>query len=478
MRGLSAAYHRQVLLQTDQTDQEPEAAVFLPGPARAPYRNRDLWRHRLARWVSAAASVATYLLLPVVAYQLTGSSLWTAAVAAVGCLPHLATRLVMSAIPAKLDRLRLIFAADLANAAVLASLPITFAMDALTAPHVLVAAFVVQALLVCHDAGYASIAPYRPGRAHPGTPLLSGGSVGLAAAVFAGGLLMLTAVPPLLTVDGVSIVVSALLVRAIAAPAEVVMAPLIRYPDGPGLHRRITLLWGRRNDLWYALISAVHAVAGGAFIGQFVPWLNQDLGVRPVRDLRLGLLLAASAGGAWLAALALPRVTSWLAPAGLLPPAAAERLVTAGVLAPAAADKLVARSALRRMITRLGEQRVTLVFLPVSGLLLLASAFAPHWIVAVVLLAAWGTAFMMVVLDVRAAGGGLRMLAFGLGWPAGALLGGLVAAVAGPRLGIASGVVPAVVVAAIGWWLSLHTAGRPGPAADPAGSLPGVHVPG
>jgi hypothetical protein len=109
-----------------------------------------------------------------------------------------------------------------------------------------------------------------------------------------------------------------------------------------------------------------------------------------------------------------------------------------------------------------------LVFLPISGLCLLGCALSPHWLVAAAMLAAWGTAFMVVVLDARAAEGGDLMLPFGLGWPAGAMVGGVVAAAAGPRVGIASGVALVAAAVLVAWLSPLRTADRTAPAADRA----------
>jgi hypothetical protein len=427
----------------------------------------------------------------VLAYQLTGSSLWTALAVAAGYLPPLAARPVMDALAERPARRRLLVGADVANAALLASVPVAFSADVLTAPHVVLAAFAAQALFVCFDAANVNAVPYRAGRDRLTRPFFTGGSVAqLTAPVLAGVLLLLTAVPPLFTVDGVSLVVSALLIRALAAPSQAATLPPTRRPRWTAdLRRRLTVLWGRRLDRLHTLVCGLHAAAGAALLGQFAPWLHQDLGVRPIRDLRLGLLLVLWALGGRFATAVLPRATTRLAASagGLLPPAAADRLVTTGVLPRATADRLVARGAwssalrvkgagvsasargtLRRAAGSFGGYRVTLVFLPVSGLCLLGCALAPHWLVAAVLLAGWGTAFMVVVLDARDAAGADLMLAFGLGWPAGALVGGVVAEAAGPRMGIGSGVLLVAAASLVAWLSPLRTAERTVPAADRA----------
>jgi sorbitol-specific phosphotransferase system component IIBC len=89
-----------------------------------------------------------------------------------------------------------------------------------------------------------------------------------------------------------------------------------------------------------------------------------------------------------------------------------------------------------------------------------------QWVVGSVAMAAWGVAYMGVVLNtvnyrqqvtpeplmsrVNTTG---RMLSFGVGWPLGSILGGVVAEAAGPRAGMLAGT--AVLVLGCGYaWLS------------------------
>jgi hypothetical protein len=473
--GRAAAYHRSVPVQTTRDEEPPGTAVFLPGPAHSPHRHRDLRRHRWARGVSTGGQLAIYLVLPVLAYQVSGSAGWTALAVVAGYLPHLAGRLVLDAVAGRPDRRRLLVAADAANAALLASLPVAFSLDALTAAHVVVVAFLAQVLFICFDAANIGTGPVRTSRDRLGKPFFTGGSAALLTVpVLAGLLLLVTAVPPLLTVDGVSLIVSLLLIRAIATPAQAATASRPPQPPlGAQLRQRVAVPLGRPVDRAYVLVCGLHAAAGGAFLGQFAPWLDQDLGVPPLRDVRFGLLLASWAVGARLAPAVLPRVAARLDRAGLLPPATAERLVSTGVLPRVTADRLAAGGAmaraahlarpveaLGRVIDRLGGYRVTLVVLPISALCLLACALVPYWLVAAVLLVAWGAAYMVVVLDARVTDSAVLRLAFGLGWPAGAVAGGLVAAAAGGRAGLVSGVLLIVVATLVGWLSPLRTADR------------------
>jgi hypothetical protein len=450
---------------TERNEEQTGTAIFLPGPPRNQHTHRDPRQHEWVWWVSVAGSIAIYLSLPVLAYQVSGSGLWTALVVAAGCLPHLAGAPVRDAVAGVSDRRRLLAAVDGANAVLLASVPVAFSVDALTAPHVLVAALGAQALFVCFDAADGV-------RDRMSRPLFSGGPLAVSIAPVLGcALLLLTSVRPLLTVDGVSLVVALLLIRAIATWSQyraAEQAPLTGL--GVGLRRRLARLWRRRSEQVLVLVCGLHAAAGGAFLGQFVPWLDQSLGIPPVRDVRLGLLLAVWAAGAGLATVVLPHAEARLAASGLLPPSAADRLVRTGVLPRATADHLVATGVLGRAADRLGGYRVTLVFLPLSALCLVVCAISPHWTVAAVALAAWGTAYSVVVLDGRVVVGGTRMLAYGLGWPVGALVGGLVAAATSPRQGLASGALLGLAATVVAWLPPLRTAPPPHPPSKVAGS--------
>jgi hypothetical protein len=453
--GMADAYHQWVPAPTERNEEvQTGTAIFLPGPPHYQHMHRDPRQHQWVWWVSVAGSVGIYLSLPVLAYQVSGSGLWTALVVAVGCLPHLAGAPMRDAVAGMSDRRRLLAAVDGANAALLASVPVAFSVDALTAPHVLAAALGAQALFVCFDAAGGV-------RERLSRPLFSGGPLAvLSAPVLGCALLLFTSVRPLLTVDGVSLVVSLLLIRAVVTWSQPPAGEQVPLPGmGVGLRRRLARLWGeRRSDQVLVLVCGLHAAAGGAFLGQFVPWLDQSLGIPPIRDVRLGLLLALWAAGAALATVVLPRAAARLAADGLLPPAAADRLVRTGVLPRSAADQLVATGVLGRVADRLGGYRVTLVFLPISALCLAVCAVSPHWTVAAIALLAWGTAYTVVVLDVRVVAGGARMLGYGLGWPLGALVGGLVAEATGPRMGLASGALLGAAAAVVAWLSPLRTA--------------------
>jgi len=126
-----------------------------------------------------------------------------------------------------------------------------------------------------------------------------------------------------------------------------------------------------------------------------------------------------------------------------------------------------------RLVREHGAPRVTLLALPASALLATATALSMNWIEGALLLLAWGIAYMLVVMAavtyrmqetperlmsrVNTAG---RMLSFGLGWPVGSLLGGLVAQAAGPGAGMLAGPSLAAVGAVLAWTSPLRAEER------------------
>jgi len=82
---------------------------------RLPLRHDPAFhRYRLARVISLSGSVVTFLALPVLVYQITGSSLWTGLVTVSEAVPYLCVGLPAGAVADRLDRRRLMVAADLA----------------------------------------------------------------------------------------------------------------------------------------------------------------------------------------------------------------------------------------------------------------------------------------------------------------------------------------------------------------------------
>jgi predicted MFS family arabinose efflux permease len=136
---------------------------------------------------------------------------------------------------------------------------------------------------------------------------------------------------------------------------------------------------------------------------------------------------------------------------------------------------VVATALLPSSARHFGAARVALTVLPLSAVMGFATPLAPGWVSAAVLTALWGSVYMLVVVNsityrqqetpdhlmsrVHTCG---RMLAFGLGWPAGAFLGGVVAESAGPQAGMLAGAGALVVGVVVAWTSPLRRLARQG----------------
>jgi MFS family permease len=384
---------------------------------------------------STAGSMVTQVALPVLVYQLTGANLWTGFVAVAQALPYVCFGLLAGALADRFDRRRLMVGTDVASAAVLATIPLAYALGRLTAVHVLVAAFVAQGLFVFFDAANFGALSTLAGRDRLATAnsVVSGGGTAVEVTVpaAAGALLLVVAPAPLISLDVVSFVSSALLVRAILRPLHTADNCGLRRL-GPDIGEGLRFLAGHRLVRTLTLLATANNVAVAAFMCQLVPWMDQVLGVHPRGDIRFGLM--------------------WT-------------VMGLGGLAGSVAFVVMAR--------RLGRGRIALVGLPAAVLCVVICGLYDNWLVGASAVGAWYLADMVVVLTTitvrqRSTPDRLqgrvnttaRMLVWGLGWPAGALLGGLLSQGYGPRAAIWACAAVLATTSVAAWLSPLRTAAR------------------
>ncbi len=432
----------------------------------------DFRRYVAARVVTVAGGLVCVVVLPVLTYRLTGSAGWTSAVAVAEALPYLVFGLVAGAVADRAPRRAVLIGVDLAAAALLFSLALAWWLGGLTAVHVLVVGFAVQSLFVFGDAAGFGALTTLVGRRRLTTAYSTVFSataiteitvpplVGLAVAVLAPA--------PLLALNAVFAVASALLLRAVVRPlsaeptieplsAEPTIEPLSAEPTIEPLSAEPTIeppsaeptiepkgrRWRPRvGDVAadvraglgfvfrhpvvrvLTLVGATHSAAGGAWVALLVPFADHALGIAPSGDVRLAALLTCWGLGGVVAGQVTPRLTG-----------------------------------------RYGHARVALAVLPCSLACSLATALSPHWIAAVVSVTCWGLSHSVVVVNavtyraqlspdamqarVNTTG---RMLAWGIGHPVGAAVAGAVAVTdAGVRGGLVVGSALLAVGVAIAW---------------------------
>jgi MFS family permease len=384
----------------------------------------------------------TYVALPVLVYSMTSSPLITSLVASLEALPYLMFGLPAGALADRFDRKRVMVLTDLVNAVVLASVPLAAWFDVLTVPQILAVAFLVPTLFVFFDAADFGALPTLVGRARivvANSAVWSASTVVETVVPVAAGALFAVITPStLLTVDALSYVGSALLIRAIvrplSGPARAVAARLTWRALATDVREGLQFLWGHETVRTMTIVGATQSLCGGAFVGLLVVWADRVLGVSQ-GDWRLGVVF-----GSWGIGVL---ITTLLAP---------------------------------RVVGRFGAARVTLYALPFSLVMSVVVTLTEEWVAASVATAIWGVAYMAVVLNaityrqqvtpeplmsrVNTTG---RMLSFGLGTPLGALLGGLVAEATGPRGGMLAGSAVLAGGVVVAWTSPLRDEGAAAP---------------
>lgn len=388
----------------------------------------DLRRYLAARVVSVSGALVAAVAMPVLAYRLTGSAAWTAAIAAVEAVPYLLFGLVAGALADRVDRRRLMVGTDLLCAAALAGVPVAWWLGVLGPWQVLATAVAVQTGFVFFDAANFGALPtlVGPDRVTGAFSRLYGATTlaELVVPPLAGLAVALVAPAELMAVTAVTALASAVLIRSVAgrlSPGPGERAPTRMLAD---VREGLVVLWRQPVVRTLTLVGAAQAVAGGAWVAMTVPWADRVLGIAPSGDVRLGLLFACWGVGGLAAARLVPRLSG-----------------------------------------RLGGARLALGALPVSLLCALGVAAAEHWVPALLAAVAFGAAYSTVVLNavtyrlqvtpehVRArVSTTARMLSWGLGTPVGAALAGAVAATgAGPRGGLLAGAAVLAVGVALAW---------------------------
>lgn len=413
------------------------AAVVTPLRADPDFR-----RYWWARVVSVTGTVVTTVALPVLVYRLTGSPALTALTTTLEALPYLLVGLVAGAVADRVDRRRLMVAADLLNVVVVGSVPLAWFLGHLTVPHVLVAAFLVQTVFTFYDGANFGALPVLVGTARVADANAAvwsvGGVIDLVGPAAAGAALAVLAPAELLVVDAASYAVSAVLVARIGRPLS---RPRERRAGREGLaavggevREGLAFLWRHAGVRTMTAMGTLQSAAGGGFMALFVPWSDRVLGIG-TSGWRFGVLYSVWGIGG-----------------------------------------VAAASASARLQRRLGAPWVCLLAMPLSAAAGIAATLTGSWVVAAVLLVAWGVAYQLVLVAsityrqtvtpehlLGRVNTTARMLSWGVGWSLGAVVAGLLSDGLGVQRTMLALACASVVAALLGWLSPLR-------AADPARS--------
>ncbi|WP_158564183.1 MFS transporter [Jiangella anatolica] len=363
----------------------------------------DIFRYVAARIVSLTGSAVTFIAMPVLIYGITGSATWTSLVIVAEAVPYLVFGLWAGALADHVDRRRMMVGADLLAALSLATVPIAFWFDALTAGHVLIAAFVVRTIYVFFDAANQGALPSLVGRERlpAANALVAGGSTVAETVVpmIAGALIVVISPASIIAIDVLTFVASALLIRGIVRPLTGV-----RDRDRESTLRLSAVAEGTRFILRHEIIrvmiviGVLVAFSAGSLMAILVVWADRTLGVQE-GDWRLGMLFGAWGIGAVVGSILMPR-----------------------------------------LMHRFGGARSALIVLPFAAAAGITVALAQSWLTGALAIAGWSLMYLVIATisvtlrqqvtpeplmsRVMTAG---RMATFGVGYPLGAVAAGALA---------------------------------------------------
>jgi predicted MFS family arabinose efflux permease len=348
---------------------------------------RRLW---LANAVSLLGDQVTLIALPLVAVTtLDASPAQVGLLTAVAGVPLLLFGLPIGAWVDRTRRRRLLIAADLIRAVVLALVPVAHLTGALSLALLLGVAFVLAAMSVVFNLAVSAVLPslVPPGRlVAANARLTQTRAVTLLAGPGLGGaLVQLLTAPFAVVVDAVSYAGSALLLR--------------RVPDAPiqGRDRRLraglALVWREPLLRASALSAGTYTFFNAAIVALQVLFLTRHLHLTPAQ---LGLVLAAAGPGSLIGAGLAVRVSGWfglgptmiagLAVAGLgnlALPLAPIAVIVGATFVNGAAQPLynISQSSLRQLLVPPSPQgRVTATMTVIAGGAAPLGALAGGWV--------------------------------------------------------------------------------------------------
>ena len=266
----------------------------------------------LARSISYAGTAATAVALPLLAYQRTGSATVTGAVAAAESLPYLLFGLPAGAVADRVSRRRLMIAAELLAALAVLSAPAAEALGTLTAVHIVAVAAAIGTAFCWFDAAAWGALTQIAGRdrlTRANSLIWATATVtGIAVPALAGVAATLWDPSVVLVADSLTYLISIALLVRLGRAVEQHGARTSRRSLRKEITSGLAYLWRQPVIRTLSLTGfGLSATSGGA-LALLVVHAHEQLGLAD-GDRRIGLLYAAAAAGAFLSALALPKLS-------------------------------------------------------------------------------------------------------------------------------------------------------------------------
>ena len=281
-------------------------------------RGTTFGRYFRARSYAFTGTAVSFVCLPVLAYEVTGSASSTGLVAAVESLAYVVFGLPSGVIADAWDRRKVFAAGEILSAVVVASFPVAHLLGTVTYPHVVVAAFVLASLAVIVDGAALSVVPALVGRerlVEANSRLWTVASVTEAAMPPLVGVLLVYASPAtLMAINALTFLMSARIVWTLTALSRSRQSgrrssPVVR-AIASDLAEGLVYLWRHAAIRALTLASAFQCLASGAWAALLVPFADQHLDVG-TSGFRFGLVFSAWGVGGVVGTLVLPMLTRY-----------------------------------------------------------------------------------------------------------------------------------------------------------------------
>jgi len=264
----------------------------------------DFWKFWTGETISSFGSSITQFALPLLVFKLTGSAVSLGIAFAMFGLPHLFFGLVIGAWADRLDRKRLMIVVDLLSAAVVASVPLAAAAGVLSIWWIFAVGFTLATLGIFFQAAQFGAIPSLVDRDQlvtaNGRIQASFSAATIVGPLAAGAVLAFVSIESLLYIDALTFVASAIALALIARPFNAprqAARTSIRADVVEGLRYVLRHPVLRNISAMMALINLVSVTV----YAQIVLFAKQRFAVS---DSELGLLFAADGAGVVVMSLA------------------------------------------------------------------------------------------------------------------------------------------------------------------------------
>ncbi|MEM9517359.1 MAG: MFS transporter [Actinomycetota bacterium] len=267
-------------------------------------------RWALAEAVTMTGTAMSFVVLPVLIFDLTGSAGWTGLVFATRLVPYLLFGLVAGPVADRWNRRRLIIGGNLIEGTLVATVPLAAAFDVLTIAHVFGVAFLSATAYVFSDAAVFGAVPALVPRERlaAANGLLStlAAAADIVGPILAGVLVATIGAANALSLDAASFIAAAAVQSTIRSNFRRNLAPHQR-----SLRTQLSTAFGfirrQRTVLVLTAVGFGNSIGIGIVLGLLVPWSVEIQGYEP-DDPRLGIIYASIGVGSLIAGLVFARL--------------------------------------------------------------------------------------------------------------------------------------------------------------------------